>query len=138
MPKGPPPQWRNRDCRFDHLVAAALGLGLGQVLVYRGIITEDRGHDVRRGIYRCAKHRGISADAGPSRLVTGDEMGLRKNTDGTFTLKYRLFDKREGRKRHIERHGPDRQQWPYNPRRAATSEERDSWANRDEKGKIVQ
>ena len=137
MPKGAPPQWRKRDCRFDHLVVAALNQGLSKVLVYNGIETEERAHDVRRGIYRCARHRGMSADAGPSTLASGDAMGVHKMPDGTFTLKYRLFDKRQARKRHLERYGADRQQWPYNPRRAASAGERESWASRDEKGKAV-
>jgi hypothetical protein len=123
---------------MDHLVVAALGQGFGKVLVYNGIETEERGHDIRRGVYRCSKHRGVSADAGPSRLVTGDEMGLRKTPDGTFTLKFRVWDKAQARASHIERNGTDRQQWSYNPRRRATDEERLSWANRDEKGNVIQ
>jgi len=137
MPKGAPPQWSRRDCRFDHLVLAALGQGFGKVLVYSGIDSEERAHDIRRGIYRCAKHRDVSADAGRSVLASGDEMGVHKKADGTFTLKYRLFDKRAARKAHIQRHGADRQRWPYNPRRGATAEERESWATRDEKGNVV-
>jgi len=123
---------------MDHLVVAALGQGYGKVLVYSGIPDEERGHSIRRGVYRCSRHRGVSADAGPSRLVSGDVMGLRKMPDGTFTLKFRLFDKKVARKAHIQRHGSDRQSWPYNPRRPASAEERESWANRDENGRIVQ
>lgn len=138
MPKGPPPAWSKRDCRFDHLVTAALSKGYGQVLVYTGIETEDRAHDIRRGVYRCAKHRGVSADAGRSVTTSStDEMGVTRAGDGTYTLRYRLFDKRVGRKTHIERHGADRQLWPYNPRRPATDSERESWANRDEHGRTV-
>lgn len=138
MPKGPPPQWSRRDCRFDHLVIAALGQGYGKVLVYSGIPDEHRGHDIRRGVYRCARHRGVSAEAGPAGLVSGDVMGLRKMSDGTFTLKFRLWDKRYARQQHLARHGTDRQQWPYNPRRGATADERESWANRDENGRMIQ
>jgi hypothetical protein len=137
VPKGPPPQWRKRDCRFDHLIAAALAQGHGKTLVYTGIETEERAHDIRRGIYRCAKHRGVSADAGRSVLASGGDMGVHKQADGKYTLKFRVFTKAEARKRHIERYGTNRQDWPYNPRRGASPEERDSWANRDEKGKIV-
>lgn len=137
MPKGPPPQWRRRDCRFDHLVAAALEKGYGVVLVYSGITTEERAHDIRRGLYRCAKHREISADAGPRVLVTGDAMGVRRNPDGTYTLKYRVWSKRDARKSHIQRNGTDRQQWSYNPRGGATDEDRARWANRNEQGGIV-
>lgn len=137
MPKGPPPQWRKRDCRFDHLVAAAIAQGYGKVLVYSGIDSEERAHDIRRGIYRCAQHRGVSADAGRRVLASGDDMGVHKRGDGTYVLKYRVFDKREARKQHIQRYGANRQDWPYNPRRASTQEERDSWAGRDENGRIV-
>lgn len=138
MSKGPPPGWRKRDCRFDHLVVAALKQGFGKMLVYSGIESEQRAHEIRRGLYRCAAHRGVSADAGRSVLASGDDMGIHKQPDGTFTLKYRIFDKRQARKRHLERYGADRQQWPYNPRRGATAEERESWASRDEHGRIVQ
>lgn len=138
MPKGSPPAWTRRDCRFDHLVTAGLDQGFGKVLVYSGIETEERAHEIRRGIYRCAKHRGVSADAGRNITTSSDgEMGVRRAQDGTFTLRYRLFDKREARKAHIKRHGADRQAWPYNPRRPATAAERESWANRDEHGRII-
>jgi hypothetical protein len=137
MPKGPPPSWKRRDCRFDHLVAAAIDQGYGKVLVYSGIDSEERAHEIRRGIFRCAKHRGVSADAGRSVLASGDDMGVHRQPDGTFKLKYRIWDKRTARKSHIERHGADRQQWPYNPRRPATDSERESWANRDEHGRTV-
>lgn len=137
MPKGPPPAWSKRDCRFDHLVTAALDQGYGKILVYAGIETEERAHDIRRGIYRCAGHRGVSADAGRSAGASADEMGVRAAGDGTWTLQYRVFDKRQARRSHIERYGPDRQQWPYNPRRGATADERESWANRDENGRMI-
>jgi hypothetical protein len=136
--KGPPPQWNRRDCRFDHLVGAAVAQGYGKTLRYTGIETLDRADEVRRGIYRCAKHRGISGDAGPARILIADPaaMGIRKSGD-TFELWFRVWAKREGRKRHIRRYGPDRGSWPYNPRRPATAGERESWANRDETGKAV-
>ena len=124
---------------MDHLVVAALNQGYGKILVYSGIETEERAHEIRRGVYRCAKHRGVSADAGRSVTTSSDdEMGVRRQPDGTYILRYRVFDKRQARKRHIERHGTDRSAWPYNPRRPATAEERESWANRDENGRIVQ
>jgi len=138
VPKGPPPGWSRRDCSMDHLVVAALNKGLGQVLVYSGIESEERAHDIRRGIYRCARHRGVSADAGTSTGAAGDdEMGVRRAKDGTYTIRYRLFDKRVARKSHLQRNGTDRSSWAYNPRRKATDEERLSWANRDEKGNPV-
>jgi hypothetical protein len=138
MPKGPPPQWKRRDCRFDHLVAAAVKAGYGRMLKYQGIESMDRAHEVRRGIYRCARHRRISADAGTAgTLVTGPAaMGVRR-TGETYELWYRVFPKASARRRHLERYGSDRQKWPYNPRRGASDAERQSWANRDETGRPV-
>ena len=138
MGKGPPPAWNRRDCRFDHLVAAAISKGYGVILKYTGIEDLDRAHDIRRGIYRCAKHRGLTADAGPSGQLVDDaeQMGVRK-IRGKYELWYRIWDKRTGRKRHLERHGTDRSAWPYDPRRRATAEERETWANRNERGEPV-
>lgn len=139
MPKGPPPTQQQRDCRFDHLVAAALARGYGVVLVYQGIETLERGHEVRRGLYRCARHRGVSADAGPSRLVDGDAMGLRQVGAG-FELRYRLFHKSAGRARVLNTYGPDRSQWAYDTRRPKNQEDTDYWASLglNEKGHRVQ
>jgi hypothetical protein len=138
VPKGPPPPWNRRDCSFDHLVAAALAKGPGQVLVYSGIDDLERAHQIRRGIYRCGKHRGITVDAGPAgRLVTepGD-MGIRK-TGETYELRYRVWSKARGRAQLLRTYGPDRSNWPYDPRRPASQDELDSWANKDERGQPV-
>lgn len=137
MAKGPPPAWNRRDCRFDHLVGAALGQGPGKELIYKDIDSFDRADDVRRGIYRCAKHRGLTADAGPSRPADQGKMGMHRQPDGKWQVRFRVFDKRAGRKHHIQTYGSDRSQWPYDPRRRATAEERASWANRDEQGNPV-
>jgi hypothetical protein len=118
-------------------VVAALKQGFGRELVYSGIETYDRADAVRRGIYRCARHRRVSADAGPSRLITEPgQMGIRK-TGKTYELRFRLWDKRSARRRHLETYGPDRASWPYDPRRPATDDERQSWAPRDERGRPV-
>lgn len=138
MPKGPPPPWNRRDCSFDHLVAAALAKGPGRVLVYSGIASLERAHAIRRGVYRCGRHRGITVDAGPAgRLVTepGD-MGIRKTGDG-YELRYRIWSKTRGRAAVLKNHGPDRAAWPYDPRRPASQDELDSWANKDERGQPV-
>ncbi len=137
MGKGPPPNWSRRDCTFDHLVAAAIQQGPGKILKYTGVETADRAHEIRRGIYRCAGHRGLSAAAGPSgRIVEGDEPGVHKH-GSLYEVWYMIVDKRAARKRHLERYGPDRSQWPYDPKRRATDDERASWANKDETGRAV-
>jgi hypothetical protein len=131
MPKAPPRPSTQRDCRFDFLVGAAVERGHGQVLKYTGIETVERGHEIRRGLYRCAKHREISMDAGPSRLVSGDdpdEMGLRPVGD-EYELWFRTWSKSGARARHIKKYGTDRSQWPYDPRRAKSQEDIDYWAS---------
>jgi hypothetical protein len=135
--KGPPPPWNRRDCSFDHLVAAAAARGSGKVMVYSGIPDLERAHAIRRGIYRCAKHRGVTADAGPAgQLAGGDDMGVRK-AGGEYELRYRIWTKGQGRKRLLAKYGSDRSQWPYDPRRPATQDEKDSWANKNERGEPV-
>lgn len=137
MAKGSPPAWRRRDCRFDHLVMAALAKGYGVVLKYTGIEDYQRAEEIRRGIYRCANHRGITAEAGPGgQVVSGDVMGVHKN-GRRYEVWYRVHAKRAGRRAHLDRYGADRASWPYDPRRPATAEERGSWANRDETGRAV-
>ena len=138
MPKGPP-RIGQRDCRFDHLVAAAIGKGYGVILVYTGIESLERGHDIRRGIYRCAKHREITAEAGKSsQLADGDEMGLRKVGD-EYELRFRVWDKKSARAQMLQRYGTDRSKWPYDPRRKKNQEDIDFWAAQglDEKGHKV-
>ena len=136
MPKGLPNTHR-WDCSQDHLVTAALKQGFGKPLVLRGIETWDRANEVRKGIYRCARHRRVSAEAGPSRVVTEPgQMGIHK-TGKTFELRFQLHSKRNGRAHLLDTHGPDRAAWPYDPRRKATAAERESWAARDERGELV-
>jgi len=138
MPKGSPPGWSRRDCTYDHLVAAAVDAGYGTVMTYAGIEDHDRAQAIRRGIYRCAGHRKISADAGTVALADGDDvMGLRRESNGTYTLTFRVFTKAQARKAHLARRGTDRSGWAYDPKRRATQDERDGWANRNELGAPV-
>lgn len=139
MAKGPPRISTQRDCRFDHLIAQAIGKGFGVVLVYSGIETLDRAHEIRRGLFRCARHRGISADAGPSRVVDDPQaMGVHA-TGGGFELRFRVWSKNTARARHVRTYGTDRAHWPYDPRRAKNDEDVAAWAAQglDEKGHKV-
>lgn len=126
MPKAPPPSRNQRDCRFDQFVAAALAQGHGKVLVYNGIDTEERAHEVRKGLYRCAKHRGVTIEAGTVRLASGDEMGVHAVAGG-YEVRYRTWPKSAGRAHLLRQHGSDRTAWPYDPRRLKNQEDIDSW-----------
>jgi hypothetical protein len=138
LPKAPPPSRQQRDCRFDHLVVAAIGRGYGVALVLSGIESPERGHDIRKGIYRCARHRSVSAEAGPARLVDGDDMGLHA-TGATYELRFRIWSKSSGRARVLANYGPDRTAWAYDPRRRKNQEDIDAWAQQglNEKGHRV-
>lgn len=108
-------------------MAAALGRGYGVALRLSGIDSAERGHEIRRGIYRCARHRGVSAEAGPARLVDGEDMGL--HTAGAqYALVFRIWSKSSGRARVLQRFGPDRSGWAYDPRRPKNQEDIDAWA----------
>ncbi len=143
MPKAPPPPWTQRDCRFDYLVGAAAELGSGQPVTMAGIETPERAEDIRRGVYRCAGHRGISA------WVTWQHSGEwtttvamwppYKQADGTYTLVFAITDKAAARKRHLAVYGTDRARWPYNPRAGKSAADVEAWRRqgRNEKGHRV-
>jgi len=135
VPKGTPNTHR-WDCSQDHLVVAALGQGFGRELVLSGLESFERADAVRKGIYRCARHRRVSAEAGPARVVDQPAMGIRK-TGRTYALHFKMHRKRDGRRHLLDHHGPDRASWPYDPRRPATGAERESWAPRNERGQAV-
>jgi hypothetical protein len=140
MPKGPPPTWTSRDCRFDHVVTAVAGQGTGKPVSYQGIDTPDRAKDIKQGVYRCARHRGLSASVEwlhSGRLTSkSDDWPPDREPDGTYTLKITIYTKAQARKRHLARYGTDRSKWPYDPRRPKTQADIDAWAARglDEKG----
>jgi hypothetical protein len=140
MPKGPPPAWTSRDCRFDHVVAAAVEQGFGKPLKYVGIETPERAHDIKQGVYNCSRHRGISGWVSwkhSGRVTTKSaDWPPDKEADGTYTLEINIQSKGQGRKRLIEIYGTDRSNWPYNPRQKKTQADIDAWAARglDDKG----
>jgi hypothetical protein len=143
LPKAPPPPWTARDCRFDYLVAAALQTGHGEEITMAGIEGPERAADIRKGVYRCAGHRGVSAwvkwqHSGEwtttTRLWPPD-----KQADGTYTLVFAVIGKRAARKRHLAVYGADRAAWPYNPRQGKTPADVEAWQRqgRNEKGHRV-
>jgi hypothetical protein len=143
MPKAPPPPWTQRDCRFDYLVTAAVAQGNGQEITMAGIETAERAEDIRRGVYRCAGHHGISAwvkweHSGEWTTKTAMWPPDRQ-TDGTFTLMFAVTGKSAARKRHLAVYGADRAKWPYNPRSAKTPADVEAWRKqgRNERGHRV-
>lgn len=118
MPRGPAPAWRSRDCRFDHVIAAAVA-NAGVPLIYDGIDTPERALDIKRGCYRCALHRKISVRVSwPFRgqMVSKSDLWPPDKVKGKYQLTIEVFRKSHGRKHVVDTLGPDRTQWHYNPR----------------------
>jgi hypothetical protein len=143
MPKAPPPPWTARDCRFDYLVNAAIGQGHGAEVTMNGIESVQRAEDIRRGVYRCAGHRGVSAWVSwqhDGEWTTRTTLWPPdKQPDGTYTLVFAVTDKRTARKRHLAVYGADRAAWPYNPRAGKSPADVAAWQaqGRDERGHRV-
>lgn len=117
MPKGPAPPWRARDCRFDHVVAAAIENGQ---LVYDGIGSPERALEIKRGVYRCAQHRKVSVKVSwpfSGTMTSKSDSWPPDKVKGAYQLTIEVFRKSHGRTHVVTEHGTDRQLWPYNPRK---------------------
>lgn len=129
MPRGPAPAWRARKPPIadEHIMAsvAAVG-GLGRhhpetghygTLYLRGFATREEAAEWSSALYRCAHflcRHGI-ADVSMSAKVTRS-----KKNPGTWEIEFRAVDKTLARKHVLEKYGPDRSKWPYDPRRRNT------------------
>ena len=108
MPRGPTPPWRQlspHTLECIPYVNAAIQAGYDKELTISGIPGEERAHFLRRGLYNAAQRAGVSLSH-----------NLKKNGE-TYTLTFKIHDKEQARRFMIEKYGPDRQRWPYNPRR---------------------
>lgn len=109
MPRGPAPAWRTLAPHTQEAipyVRAALAQGLEIEFTWRGIPTKERAHDLRRGIFNAARHHAVSVSADAEPACWGE-----------WRIRFTLHDKRAARALHVQRHGADRSQWPYDPRR---------------------
>lgn len=105
MPRGPERQWRRQQTPLTHdHIMASVNAGFAEML-YTGCETQERAQEIVRSLYRCAKRLGYSVTA-----------KAEPGANGTFDVRFRTFDKTQARAYMIQRYGPDRQNWPYNPR----------------------
>jgi hypothetical protein len=74
-------------------------------LVYIGCETRERALEVRRMLYRSAGHFKVSLHA-----------PVVQAPDGTYQITFTVYTKSAGRKSVLERYGPDRSAWPFDPR----------------------
>lgn len=116
MPRGAAPPWRARkepilDSHLYASVTQANGVhhpetGHYATLVYAGCETRERAKEIVRALHRSGMHLGFSVSA---KII--------KAGNGTFNVEYRAIDKAMARKHVVDKYGPDRSKWPYDPRR---------------------
>lgn len=119
MPRGLPPAWSARDCAWDHLVAAVIRAGPGVPLVYHGIASPERAEEIRRGVYRCGRHRKVSVQVSwPWRNVMTSKTAQwpPDKVGGGYQLTIVFHPKPHGRRHVVTTMGTDRTQWHYDPR----------------------
>jgi hypothetical protein len=143
MPRGLPSPWTQRDCRFDYLVVAAAGTGMGQEITMQGIESPERAREICKGFYRCRDHRKLGGwvkwQHSGEWTTTTALWPPDRQPDGTYTLMFAVVDKNAARRRHIAVNGTDRSKWAYNPRGTKSQADIDAWASqgRTEKGHRV-
>lgn len=111
MARGPAPQWKAKaphtiDARPYFL--AAMNLGFNVPLLWTGIKSREDARNCIRGLYNNG-HRNKPRVSMPMPEIIED-------SDGTFTVKFRLVDKQSARAHQVAEHGTDRSQWAYDPR----------------------
>lgn len=124
MPRGPGPAWRARKPPVldDWVMASVQRAGgpgkhhpatghYGELVIV--CATGDEAREYSRALYRSARylHKWRLADVG----ISADRP--KKRPDGKWGLKFRAVDKTLARNHVMEKYGPDRTQWPYDPRR---------------------
>lgn len=126
MPRGPAPAWRARKQPVvDDWVLASVNEAGGPGkhdpvtghyarLVIRGLADRGEAEEWRRALYRCAHYltRAGVADVGVSAVI--------KRAGSGYLIEYHAVDKTLARKHVMDKYGPDRSKWPYDPRRRGT------------------
>ncbi|HLI36939.1 MAG TPA: hypothetical protein VKV80_06310 [Streptosporangiaceae bacterium] len=74
-------------------------------LVYAGCATRERAEEIKRALYRAGVRLGLSVSAW---IIP---------RDGEYDVHYKAIDKTMARKHVLEKYGPDRSKWPYDPRK---------------------
>lgn len=113
MPRGPNRPWKAYKApnTNEHIMASVAGgfadeeRGFYRELLYTGCETQERAQEIKQSLFRCARRLGYSLTA-----------TIEAGPGGTFDVRFRAIDKAKARAYMVARYGPDRQNWPYNPR----------------------
>lgn len=94
---------------LDHYVQASIERGMDEAghygeLVYAGVEEEERAREIRRALFRSAKHLGVSLKA-----------DLERDAAGAWAIRFRAIDKAIGRAYIRQKTGGDPSRLDYNP-----------------------
>jgi len=123
MPRSPVPEWRRRkEPIVDDWVLASVQQAGGPgkhhpetghyaTLLITGLADRAEAEEYVRALNRCALylHRAKIADVGMSAKVEQGPAG--------YVVRFKAIDKTLARQHVLQRYGPDRSKWPYDPRR---------------------
>jgi len=123
MPRSPVPEWRKRkEPVLDHYVLASIEQAGGHgkhdpatghyaTLLINGLADRAEAEEYVRALNRSALHlhRYQIADVGMSAKI--------ERTAEGFVVRFKAIDKTLARQHVLQRYGPDRSKWPYDPRR---------------------
>ena len=79
--------------------------GFWPEIVYVGIADADRALEIKRGLFRSAKHLGVSMKA-----------DIEPGESGGYQVRFRAISKKHARAHMVRTYGPDRSAWAYDPR----------------------
>lgn len=85
-------------------------------LVIRGLATREEADEYQRALFRCAHHLNRHGIAPVSMSAK-----VERNAE-TWQVRFKAIDKTLARQHVLERYGPDRSKWPYDPRQRVARE----------------
>ena len=123
MPRGPERPWRaQKGPLLDAHIQASIAQGQDPATLHYGELIEDEfapgqalnahlATEFKSALYRAARRQGVSLVATIEQLP-----------GGRHQIRFRAVDKAAARAYMIQRYGPDRSKWPYNPRNRTPKE----------------
>lgn len=114
MPRGPAPSWTAaapHTIRARPYVERTFKLfGYEAEVTWAGLATRDEAVQCKRGLHNAARlHK-------PAVSISGE---IEPDGNGQWRIKFTLHNKKAARAYIVNKHGPDRSAWPYNPRAGA-------------------
>jgi hypothetical protein len=114
MPKGPAPEWKRRlEPILDHEVQASIDQSNGQhdpdtgwyaTLHHTGCDTYKRAQEIKRALYRSARHLKVSL-----------RTDIIRGANGTWTVEFTAVNKAHGKAYIAQQSGGDPSRLAYNP-----------------------